>query len=192
MANRSPLEEEIRRVREGDPAAFEAIVRAHEWPVRTWVAAHAPPGIDPDEIAQRTFVEVFRHIGQYRAGSDFRAWVITIARYQLLGETTRLRRQADYHRRYIPESLARELERRAEAARPEECDRLDRLRGCLEKLAAPAREVLAWRYSESLPLGEISRRTGRSVGALKKHLFLLRAKLHECVERNGILPEGSP
>jgi RNA polymerase sigma-70 factor (ECF subfamily) len=191
MGKAPSLEEDIRRVRDGDPAAFEAIVRAFEWPVRTWVVAHAPPGVDPDEIAQRTFIEVFRHIGQYRPGTDFRAWLITVAHYQLLGETTRLRRQADYHRRYIPETLASELDRRARTAAPESSERLDLLRGCLEKLAAPARDLLTRRYHDELPLDELSRRTGRSVGALKKHLFLLRAKLHDCIDRKGAMEAPS-
>lgn len=177
------LEERIRSVQEGDPDAFEHLVRAFEWPVRSWIVAHSPPGVDADDIAQRTFIEVFRRIGEYRSGSDFRAWLLTVARYQVLGETTRLRRLADYHRRFIPLALARELERRAEIAGPETSDRLDRLRGCLEKLEGAARSVITQRYSEELPLDEIARRAGRSVGAIKKTLFFLRLKLHDCIDR---------
>jgi len=181
MTRNADVEKAILRVREGEPEAFEFLVRTFEWQLRTWIVAQAPPGIDSDEIAQRTFIEVFHHIAQYRPGTDFKAWLITTARYQLMAETTRLRRLADYHRRFIPRSLDLELERRAQTESSEISDRLDRLRGCLAKLEGPARDLVQMRYDEAVPLDEISRRTGRKVGALKKALFVLRARLHDCI-----------
>lgn len=181
MMGNEDLETQIRRVRKGDPAGFEAVLRAFEWPVRTWIVAHCPPGGDADDVAQRTFIEAFKNIGVYREGSDFRGWLFSIARYQLLAETTRLRRIADYHRRYAPVALAEELERRAETGA--DAERLDRLRDCLGGLNPQARDILGQRYRDGLPLDEISRRSGRTVGALKKYLFTLRARLHECIAR---------
>jgi len=178
------LEAAIRRVRDGDPAGFEAVVRAFEWPVRTWIVAHCPPGGDPDDVAQRTFIEAFKKIAGYTAGTDFRAWLFAIARYQLMAEQTRLRRTADYHRRYAPHALAEELERRADAAQfAGRAEQIDQLRDCLGGLNPQAREILGQRYREGMALEEISRRSGRSIGALKKYLFTLRAKLHECIAR---------
>ncbi|HVE40150.1 MAG TPA: sigma-70 family RNA polymerase sigma factor [Planctomycetota bacterium] len=182
--DKQDLEAQIRRVREGDPAGFEAIVRAFEWPLRTWVLSHCPPGGDADDVAQRAFIEAFKRIGEYAAETDFRAWLFAIGRYQLMAEATRLRRTADYHRRYAPIALAEELERRAAAAAAPS-DRLDRLRACMGGLNPQAREILGQRYREELPLEEISRRSGRSVGALKKYLFTLRARLHECIARKA-------
>ena len=184
MSDLEKLEEAIRRVRQGDPAGFEAVVRVFEWPVRTWIVTHCPPGGDADDVAQRTFIEAFKSIASYAAGTDFRAWLFTIARYQLMAEQTRLRRSADYHRRYAPHALAEELERRAQAAQiAGRAEQLDQLRDCLGGLNPQAREILGQRYRDGMPLEEISRRSGRSVGALKKYLFTLRAKLHECIAR---------
>ena len=184
MGGPQDLEQQIRRVRDGDPAGFEAVVRAYEWPIRTWVVAHCPPGGDADDVAQRAFIEAFKRIAEYTPGTDFRAWLYTIARYQLMAEATRLRRTADYHRRYAPLALAEELERRSDAAAAAgQSDRLDRLRDCLGGLNPQARDILGQRYRDDLPLEEISRRSGRSVGALKKYLFTLRARLHECIAR---------
>src|SRR5687767_7051396 len=182
MGSPEGLEAQVRRVREGDPAGFEAVIRAFEWPVRTWVVAHCPPGGDADDVAQRTFIEAFKRIAEYAPGTDFRAWLFAIARYQLLAESTRLRRIADYHRRYAPHALAEELDRRISAVEiAGRSERIDQLRGCLSGLNPQAREILGQRYGDGLPLEEISRRSGRSVGALKKYLFTLRARLHECI-----------
>lgn len=174
------LDDALRRAQAGDLAAFETVIRAFEGPLRAWCVAHCPPGGDADDVAQRTFLEVFRGLSGFRPGTDFRAWLFTVARFQMQAETTRLRRLADYHRRYAPLALVDALERRART--DGNADRkLDHLKHCLQDLEAPTRSLLAQRYDEGLPLEEIARRADRSVGAIKKSLFLLRAKLLDCV-----------
>jgi len=115
-------------------AAFEKIVRRFERPVRAWVATHCPPGGDSDEVAQRTFIAAFTRLGEFEEGTNFPAWLFTIARYQLMTEATRLRRLADYQSRYAPDLLDRELERRASEAPWAMTARLAHLVTCLEAL----------------------------------------------------------
>ena len=174
------LEEAIRKVRQGDVDAYQHVVRALEGPVRSFVVARCPPGGDADDVAQRAFIAAYQNIGDYREGSDFKAWIITIARYQLLAESSRLRRIADYHQRLGPPRLVEVLERRMNAGA--ECEgRLGHLRSCLKSLDAPLRELLAQRYEAELSIEEIAAKTGRSAGAIKKHLFFLRERLYECI-----------
>lgn len=176
------LDDHIQRVVSGDLDAFAEIVRVFQNSLRAWIVSRCPPGGDPDDVSQKTFVAAFHRIEDYSPGSDFRAWLFTIARYQLMAECTRLKRLADYHSRYVPHALRQEIERRA-ALTAEEPRRLELLRECLQQFEDRARDILDWRYTRELPLAEIAERTNRSVGAIKKHLFLLRQKLHDCIER---------
>ena len=171
----------IRRVQAGDTAAFADLVLTHEWLVRGWVATKCPPGGDVDDVAQRTFIEAFKNIGRYVPGTDFKAWLLTIARYQAMAECTRLRRLADYHERFVPHALALELEQRVMSPAPPVERRSEALRSCVAKLDAASRELLRLRYEQELPLAEIARTVGRSEGAIKKHFFHLRRKLHDCI-----------
>lgn len=100
-----------------------------------------------------------------------------------MAECTRLTRLADYHSRYVPHALSQELERRAAQASDLLPQRLTYLRECLEELGKQPRRILDWRYADERPLAEIAELTERSIGAIKKHLFLLRRKLHACIER---------
>ena len=84
-----------RDAQRGDLAAQEAVVRHHQGPVRAWIAAHCPVGADADDIAQRTFLAALEKIDMFEIGTRFRAWLFTIARYQVMTETSRLRRHAD-------------------------------------------------------------------------------------------------
>lgn len=176
------LDEALLRVTAGDVQAFAAIVHRFERPLRSWLAAHAPPGVDVDEVAQTTFVAAYTRLSEYTVGTNFGAWLFTIARYQLQTETTRLRRIADYHSRYAPDLLARELERRAGPSISPHHDHLASLKECLEAIDVRRRQFLTWRYEESIPLAEMANRSGRSVMAIKKQLWALRRQLQDCVE----------
>jgi len=185
LAEQSEIDRHIHRVRAGEADAFESVVRAYEWPIRAFVISRCPPAGDADDVAQNTFIAAFRRIGEYEPGTDFKAWLFAIARYELLAEQTRLRRKADYHSRYAPHALMAELERRAtdpaEALEPS--SRLQHLRACVRMLDERGRNLLRWRYDENAPLAEMAKRTSRSVGAIKKNLFVIRRKLHDCIEQ---------
>lgn len=180
----------IRRACKGERAALEAIVRRYQQPVRAWVAAHCPPGGDVDEVAQRTFLAAFARIAEFEEGTAFRAWLFGIARFQLLTEITRLRRVADYHTRYGRDLLSRELERRAQQPDEMTAARLYYLRKCLAAIGEQGRQFLAWRYTDELPLKEMSARSGRSIAAIKKQLWLLRQKLQQCIENKLATENG--
>lgn len=172
----------VRRVRQGDASSFAVVVRRFERPLRAWLAAQAPPGVDVDEIAQRSFVAAYTRLQEFELGSRFSAWLFTIARYQLKTETTRLRRIADYHTRYAPELLQRELERRSGEPSELSSRRFEHLQTCLDLLSEHVRRFITWRYEEEIPLEEMAARSQRSVAAVKKQLWLVRQKLLHCVE----------
>lgn len=198
MMNDSPendakIESALRQVRQGNRAAFEPVVRRFERSLRAWLAAHAPPGIDVDEIAQRSFVAAYSRLDEFTPGTNFRAWLFTIARFQLKTETTRLRRIADYHTRYGPDLLHRELDRRSDAAPELWVRRLEDLQACLESLSDHLRRFIRWRYDEEIPLEEMAARSGRSVAAVKKQLWKIRRRLQQCIEtRMATADPGAP
>lgn len=182
MGDVDELENCIRRTQNGNLSAFEPIVRRFERPLRTWLATQAPPGVDVDEVAQRSFVVAYSKITDYEPGTNFSAWLFTIARYQLRTEMSRLRRIADYHTRYAPDLLLKELERRD--SRPEEMEqRLEFLKGCVSKLDRDSRQFITWRYEDEIPLEEMAKRSHRSIAAIKKLLWKLRRSLHDCISK---------
>lgn len=180
--NESVLDDAIANARNGNTAAFEVVVRRFERPLRAWLAVQTPPGIDIDELAQISFVAAFTRLSDYELGTNFAAWLFTIARFRLKTEVSRLRRVADYHVRYAPDLLQRELQRRDSEPPQLQQARLEHLQTCLEGLGEHLRRFITWRYVEEIPLEEMAARSGRSVAAVKKQLWKLRRKLHACVQ----------
>ena len=186
------VEDALEQTRDGDTSAFEVVVRRFETSLRAWLAAHAPPGLDVDDLAQKTFVAAFTRLEDYTPGTRFNAWLFTIAQYQLRTELTRLRRVADYHARYAPDLLQRELERRHQDEPETVVTRLEHLKACVDKLGSHLRRFVTWRYDDEIPLEEMAARCGRSVAAVKKQLWIIRQKLQECVEQRMARTEGNP
>ncbi|TWT73014.1 sigma-70 family RNA polymerase sigma factor [Allorhodopirellula solitaria] len=182
----------LQRVLRGETSAFEVVLRLHERSLRAWLAAHVPVGVDVDEIAQRSFVVAFSRLKEFEIGTNFKAWLFAIARYQLMTERTRLRRIADYHARYGPDLLQRELDRRCDESPEAWTTKLEHLEECLQSLGDHLRRFLTWRYEDEIPLQEIAARCGRSVPAVKKQLWKIRGKLQECMDarlaREGVSP----
>lgn len=180
----------LRLVLQGERGAFEVVVRRHERSLRSWLAVHAPPGVDVDDIAQQAFLAVFTRLGEYELDSNFTAWLFTVARYQLKTETTRLCRVADYRTRYAPQLLQRELERVDHESPEIWLERVESLKQCLEALSEPLCQFVDWRYREEIPLEEMAKRSGRSVAAIKKQLWKIRQKLQHCIEKRIATAQG--
>ena len=184
------IDESVRAVKAGDTGRYRDIVEVMLPVLRGYVTSRSLPGMDVDEIVQQVFVEAYKRLGEYREGTDFRAWLVTIARYQAMKEATRIRRQADYHSRFVPVAIARQMELRL-AEEEAEDERLSHLRECLEQVKDSSRELIRHRYESGLSMKEIASAVQRTAGAVRKELCLLRQQLHACIERKLSLDGGT-
>ncbi len=172
----------IRRIKQGDADAFEAVVYRYERPLRAWLATQSPPGVDADDIAQKSFIAAYTRIHEFEEGTNFGAWLFSIARWQLKTETTRLRRIADYHSRYSPD-LLQNLHGEVEVEPEHLMTQLGHLKKCVASLNQDLSCFLKWRYYDGISLEEMARLSERSVPAVKKQLWKLRRKLQQCLEQ---------
>lgn len=178
----SEIDEIVGRVKRGDLSAFEVIVRRFERPLRAWLATHSQPGIDVDEVAQRTFVATYSNLTKYELGTNFSAWLFTIARYQLQSEVTRLRRLADYHSKFAPDLMQELTISAGDDSLTLWEVRLEHMRECLKQLSSGLQQYIKWRYEEQISIDQISEACGRSPAAVKKQLWLLRQKIFQCIQ----------
>lgn len=177
------IEEAIRRVCEGSVDAYETVVDACQGRLRAVIANACPSGIDPDEIAHLVFVEAFRKIDQYTPNTHFFAWLAAIARLLVLEELRKLRREARTRENYLEQVVGQVLETELEADSELGELRVRALRGCVAGLPGHLREVIQLRYLRDSSIENISRKVGKSSGAVKVQLFDIRRKLRECVNR---------
>jgi len=184
------IEKAIARVRDGSVDDYELVVRAFQGRLRGMVANSCPPGLDPDEIAHLAFVEAFRKIDGYQPGTRFFAWICTIARLILLSELRKMRRELRSRENYLELVVGGVMEAELETGSELDEERVRALRGCLEALPDHLREAVQMRYDRDASIENISRRLGKSAGAVKVQLFDTRKKLRDCVTRKLAMLRG--
>lgn len=181
------IEENIRNAAGGDPAATEAIIRRFERPIRAFAARWCPDPNLGEEIAQRTFVWAFDHLREYRAGTNFQAWLKAIARNLVLAELEVREREDRNRRQYLVHLEVARL-RQAEPDEDDTEPRTAALRDCLDSLPPQSRDLVNDRYHLRRPLEQIARTRGTSEGGVKMLLLRVRQALKRCIEGRLSLP----
>ena len=62
-----------------DSAAFEALVRRHQAPLRAFLIRLTGEPALADDLAQEAFLKAHRALDAFRGGSSFRSWLFAIA-----------------------------------------------------------------------------------------------------------------
>lgn len=83
-------EEVAHRVREGETALFEVLMRRHNQRVYRAVRSFLKDEAEVEDVMQQAYVQAFTHLSQFEGGSRFSTWLIRIAVNEAL---QRLRRR---------------------------------------------------------------------------------------------------
>ncbi len=93
-ADRDALDlKRMEAVRNGNEAAFEALVREHQNRVFAFAFRMLNDASSAEDIAQQVFVQVWRSARRYRPTAKFTTWLFQIARNLVLNEIRRRRRK---------------------------------------------------------------------------------------------------
>lgn len=153
--------------------------------VRAFVLSIMPDFSQADDILQDVFLTVTAKASQFQAGTNFLAWVLTIARFRVLKAMNTM------DKAFLP--LSEEVLNMLAAEAPEPVLDLDRrlsvLEHCLRKLAPQARRVIELRYYDALKTSLIAKRLGIGANSVSVLLSRSRTALRICVE-HGISKGG--
>lgn len=136
---RDPDTELMLRVKRGDEAAFAELVDKYKQPVINMLYRTLRDATEAEDLAQTTFVQVFKSADRYRVEAKFSTWLYTIARNLCLNEIRRRSRHPaeslDATMETQEEAPARQFEDKATVGAPDQL-----LRG---ELTAKVEEALA-------------------------------------------------
>jgi len=164
------------RARGGDRRAFGSLVERHAGRVRRYALARLRDGHDADEVAQETMLRAWRSIRTYREGEPFGAWVMAIARREVINVVRRRQKSA------------RDRDPGGRTARAGPGPASDGItRGSVwetarQALGADAFEALWLRYVEDMEPGQIARVLGRSRVGVRVLLHRARRTLQARLE----------
>lgn len=169
----------VRRAREGDLSAFEALVDRHAGVVQR-VAARIVGPEEAEDVAQDAFLRAFHRLGRYRGEGAFRAWLLQITHNTALTALSRRPEAAE-----PDEALADRPDGGAVPAdRLEQRERIERLEAKLRQLRPEHRAVLVLRDVEGLSYEEVARAVDVPLGTVKGRLHRARSELVELLRSN--------
>jgi len=183
-------EEVVRRVREGDTALFEVLVRRYNQRLFRVARAILKDEAEAEDVMQQAYVNAYTHLHQFEERARFGTWLTRIAVYEALGRLRHRGRFEEVHA--MPESHGKTMVRLASRDRSPEDQALCReMRGILESSfdAIPEiyRSVFLLREVEAVSTTEAAECLGITEDTVKTRLHRARALLrHELFERAGL------
>lgn len=164
---------------------FLQLFLANERRIYAFILSLVPSWSDADDLLQETSAVLWRKLDEFEPGSDFVAWALRIARYEVLNYRKRQNRDRGLFSAETEELLAQHA---VDVAHVSD-DRRDALKACLEKLSVRDRELIRLRYQPGATTRDVSERVGRSLKAVYKALNRIHEQLLLCVRR-GLAERG--
>jgi len=168
----------------GDASAFDAVVAGYERRVFAFLGRMGFDAATAEDLAQDTFVRVWRHRARFDAGrGSLAAWVFSIARNVALTEWRRAGRRptgqaVDGALEDVasPDDASESLER---------AERQERLRRALAALSDADRTAIAFSYVDGLSAPEAAALIGCRADAYRTRLSRARRRLAELLETDA-------
>jgi RNA polymerase sigma-70 factor (ECF subfamily) len=174
----------IRRILGGEKQLFHELIRPCERSIYFLLVSLLGNEADAEDAAQETVIKVYQNLGYFRGESQFRTWVLSIARNEGLGRLRKLssRREdsldADTDETsgdYTPAILTSWREVPIEALERKELGEI--LRSAIASLPAIYRNVVLLRDIEEMDVRETAQALGITEGSVKVRLHRARALL---------------
>ena len=166
------LEATVERCREGDEAAWSALVGTTLRPIYRLCASYAPSAAEAEELTQEVYFKLWENLHHYSPGSNFRAWAWRVARNLLIDSYRRSHREraAAWLDPEIIERLPASDDPHEESLRRQRLRHVAAgLRQLPEELASLIlmRDLAGWSYTEiaealDLPVGTVKSRLNRA------------------------------
>jgi RNA polymerase sigma-70 factor (ECF subfamily) len=171
-------------------ASFVRLLTQHERRIYGYILKMVVDWNDADEILQETNVRLWEEFDRFEPGTDFAAWALRVAHFEVL--TWRKRRQRS-RLVFSEEAIASLADDHAPAGVvPQERDRAREaaLAECLKHVSASNRELIQRCYSGAQTIREVADGLGRSAEAIYKRLQRLRLGLHRCIEQRLLVEDA--
>jgi RNA polymerase sigma-70 factor, ECF subfamily len=171
----------VERLRAGEPAAFEELVRVHQHRVFGVAARMLGSAAEAEEIAQEVFLRVHRAIGEFRGEARLSTWLYAITSRLCLN---RLASGARRRERADEAALEDAPSGDADAAATLERGELETaLRQAIAGLPEDRRIVVVLRDVEGLSYDEIAAALDLEPGTVRSRLHRARMDLKAKLER---------
>ena len=169
------VEAMVRDARAGDAHALGQLYDTYRDRVARFATGRLGDAEKAEDVTSETFEAVCRNLGSYRAGTDFEAWLFTIAHRRVADHFRRRFRRREVE---LDEACTRPTGRAGPSPDPSRpspaprrrvlaAERRAEVAGAFRRLRADQQEVLALRVLGGLSAAQVGEVLGKSEGAVR-------------------------
>lgn len=166
----------------GDQESFAQVVESCHHLLRATLLRDTGDPDLADEVAQDAFARAWAKREQYRSGTSPRAWLLTIARSQLMDH----HRRQDRDRRHLKDLVRQELLRHVpdlDESPADDGSRLSALKECVAQLGEEHRQLIDLIHGRGLTSEEVADELAIKPEACRQRLSRLQRRLRDCTEK---------
>ena len=130
------------------------------------------------EVLQRTNLVLCRKADNFELGTNFKAWAMTVANYEVMA----YRKTQVRERLVFTDEVFAMIGPDDDGRSSVQSARLAHLNQCLKGMSSKNRELLDWRYQGERTMEKIAEDIGSTIGAVKVKLHRLRRQLLGCIQ----------
>lgn len=174
---------------EQEEKEFVKLLVAHQSLIQAFVVSLLPGFSETDDVVQNTNEVLWAKRESFELGTNFKAWALTTARFQVMAIQQKLRR--DRHT-YLDEGACEAIFEEAQSKDAGEMkQKLIYLDECIGLLQMRDQELVLHRYWKKTGLEKYAKASGRTVEALRSSLYRIRSSLRKCIKKKILLGKGS-
>lgn len=176
----------VRQAREGDPDAFEELVRRHQDRVFTLALRLTGQQADAQDVAQAAFIAAWRRLPGFRGDAEFGTWLHRIVTNSALNLIRSRQRGAEpCDELELPATASSRPSRDAEGVDPERAaeyqDLLAAVKAALDAMPAELRVCWVLREMEGRSYTEIADITGSPPDTVRGRIHRARSRMAEAM-----------
>ena len=182
----------VERISTGDQLAFEAVMRKYNGKLYRIARAILKNDSDAEDVLQDAYLDAYRHIGEFRGGSELATWLTRIVINQALMRVRKERRRSSIipfrsalmHETDSPEAQVPDQQSESPSASAIRAETRRMLERRIDELPVAFRTVFIMREVEEMSVEETARCLSITPATVRTRLFRARTLLREALARD--------
>jgi RNA polymerase sigma-70 factor (ECF subfamily) len=160
----------------GDRSALRRLYERYHPLLLRFIEASLKDPVEAADVAQETFISVWRQAGRFEARSSVKTWIFSIGRNKAVD-----RLRGAHRRQPLPERTELPDPDADVAGLIEAASDARRVRDCVEKLSPAHRRAIQLAFYDDLNYAEISQIEQAAEGTIKTRIFHAKRLLRHCL-----------
>ncbi|MEN8126417.1 MAG: sigma-70 family RNA polymerase sigma factor [Planctomycetota bacterium] len=157
---------------------FISLISANHHRIYAFIISLLPNNADADDMMQETSRVLWEKFDQFTPGTDFVAWAVTVAKYQILNFLKKKKTTVSLSRETIDL-----ISKDSKKVLNQSAKRFTALRECVAKLDDKGLMFLRMRYRNGFSARIIAQRVGASIKVVYRNESRIHAFLMRCIQR---------